>query len=373
MRELTKNRFVVAMIYVVLFAAFIFSCAYLIKAFDLFIRFILKAFIPVLIGLFIATVFEPVLKYLEKRRINRTVSAILILVILNVLLAFMLAEGIYILVNECLGLVSNLQNIDYDKIYATLNHLFSSVKSIYTDLPRPIVSFIQSGVNEIANILNQVATMSLKVINVIPATLKGITIWFFSVLSSFFFMRDRHKMRAWLIQNFSAQVYKEMSSVAFKVIDSVVDYAKSQIILAILMFLSGLIGLSIIKAPYFLVISLLLGLLSIIPIIGSGIILLPWIIGSFIAGNTSFGIKLLIVYLIILGLREFASIKIVASQVGISTFTTLVSIYAGVEIFGAWGFIIGPLLVVFLKAVFETGAIKKIRENLFLQKRSEQA
>ena len=304
MRELTKNRFVVAMIYVVLFAAFIFSCAYLIKAFDLFIRFILKAFIPVLIGLFIATVFEPVLKYLEKRRINRTVSAILILVILNVLLAFMLAEGIYILVNECLGLVSNLQNIDYDKIYATLNHLFSSVKSIYTDLPRPIVSFIQSGVNEIANILNQVATMSLKVINVIPATLKGITIWFFSVLSSFFFMRDRHKMRAWLIQNFSAQVYKEMSSVAFKVIDSVVDYAKSQIIL---------------------------------------------------------------------GLREFASIKIVASQVGISTFTTLVSIYAGVEIFGAWGFIIGPLLVVFLKAVFETGAIKKIRENLFLQKRSEQA
>ncbi|WAM34071.1 sporulation integral membrane protein YtvI [Caldicellulosiruptor morganii] len=373
MKELAKNRFVLVMAYIVLFAAFVFSCAYLIKAFELFIRFVLKAFIPVLIGLFIATVFEPLLRYLEKKKLNRTVAAILILVILNILLAFMLAEGIYILVNECMSLISSLQNIDYDRIYETLNKLFSSVKNIYTDLPGPIVSFIQSGVGELTNILNQVATYSIKVIKVIPATLKGVTIWFFSVLSGFFFMRDRHRMRNWLIQNFSAQVYREISGIVFKVIDSVVDYAKSQIILAILMFLSGLIGLSIIKAPYFLVISLLLGLLSIIPIIGSGIILLPWIIGSFIAGNTGFGIKLLVVYLIILALREFASIKIVASQVGISTFTTLVSIYAGVEIFGAWGFIIGPLLVVFLKAIFETGAIKKIRENLFSQKRSEQA
>lgn len=64
-------------------------------------------------------------------------------------------------------------------------------------------------------------------------------------------------MRSWLIQNFSAKLYRELSSIVFKVIDSVVDYAKSQIILAVLMFLSGLIGLSIIKAPYFLVVSLL--------------------------------------------------------------------------------------------------------------------
>lgn len=96
--------------------------------------------------------------------------------------------------------------------------------------------------------------------------------------------------------------------------------------------------------------------------------MLPWIVGCFIAGDTNFGLKLLVIYLIILGIREFASIKIVANQVGISTFTTLVSIYAGVEIFGTWGFVIGPLLVVFLKAVYETGAIKKIKENLFMQK-----
>lgn len=369
MKELTKNRFVVAMVYVILISAFIFSCAYLIKTFDLFVKFVIKAFIPVIIGLFIAEVSEPLLKYLEKRRINRTVSAIFVLIVLNVVLGFMLAEGIYILVNECMSLVASLQSIDYDKIYQALDKLFVSVKSIYSDLPGPIVNFIQSGVDELTNVLNQIATASLKVIKVIPATLKGITVWFFSVLSGFFFMRDRHKMREWLIQNFSAQLYKELSSVVFKVIDSVVDYAKSQIILAVLMFLSGLIGLSIIKAPYFLVISLLLGLLSIIPIIGSGIILLPWIAGSFIVGNTGFGVKLLIVYLVILGIREFASIKIVASQVGISTFTTLVSIYAGVEVFGAWGFVTGPLLVVFLKAVYETGAIRKIRENLFMPKK----
>lgn len=369
MREFTKNRFVVAMIYVILISAFIFSCAYLIKTFDLFVRFVIKAFIPVIIGLFIAEVSEPLLKYLEKRKVSRTISAILILIVLNIILGFMLAEGIYILVNECMSLVSTLQNIDYDKIYQMLDKLFASVKNIYSGLPGPIINFIQSGIDEITNVLNQIATLSLQVVKVIPATLKGITIWFFSVLSSFFFMRDRHKMRVWLIQNFSAQLYKEISSIVFKVIDSVVDYAKSQIILSVLMFLSGLIGLSIIRAPYFLVVSLLLGLLSIIPIIGSGIILLPWIAGSFIAGDTNFGIKLLVVYLIILGLREFASIKIVASQVGISTFTTLVSIYAGVEVFGAWGFVIGPLLVVFLKAVYETGAIKKIRENLFMPKK----
>lgn len=179
MREFTKNRFVVAMIYVIIISAFIFSCAYLIKTFDLFVRFIIKAFIPVIIGLFIAVVFEPLLKYMEKNKVNRTISAILILIVLNIILGFMFAEGIYILVNECMRLVASLQNIDYDKIYQALDKLFSNVKNIYSGLPGPIVNFIQSGVDELTNVLNQIATMSLKVIKVIPATLKGVTVWFF--------------------------------------------------------------------------------------------------------------------------------------------------------------------------------------------------
>lgn len=371
MKDFVQNRFIRAMIYIIIIAAFVFSCAYLARSFESLTRFILKAFIPVLIGLFVATVFEPIVKYMENKRINRTISAIVILIVLNILLGFLLAEGIYILVNECASIIANLQNIDYDKLYNLLNNLFANVKTFYADLPKPIISVIQSGINELTNLLNQIATIGLKLIKVIPATFKGITIWFFSMLSAFFFIRDRHRMRKWIVQNFSAEIYKEVSSVAFKILNSVVDYAKSQVMLSFIMFMSGLVGLFFIKAPYFLLVSLLLGLLSIIPIIGSGLILVPWIIGEFIVGNISFGIKLLVVYIIILGLREFASIKLVATQVGISTFTTLVSIYAGVEIFGTWGFIIGPILVVFLKAVFETGAIKKIRENLFTPKRSE--
>jgi len=223
MNDFLKNRFLKAILYIIVFAALIFACDYRTKTFDLFIRFILQAFITVLIGLFIATIFEPVVKYMEERKIKRTVSAIIILIILNVFLIFLLAEGIYILINECADIIASLQNIDYDKLYSTLDKLFANVKSIYSDLPRPLFTFIQNGINELTNILNQIATIGLKVIKVIPATLKGITIWFFSVLPAFFFIRDRYKMSRWIVNHFSAEVYKEGSGVIIKIVDSVVD------------------------------------------------------------------------------------------------------------------------------------------------------
>lgn len=90
-----------------------------------------------------------------------------------------------------MSLVASLQNIDYDKIYQTLDKLFASVKNIYSGLPGPIVNFIQSGVDELTNVLNQIATMSLKVIKVIPATLKGITVcFFFCAIKLFLYARQ---------------------------------------------------------------------------------------------------------------------------------------------------------------------------------------
>jgi len=371
MNKFFENKYIRLMILTIIIAAFLLSINYLIQGSHLFTKWFLKAFIPVIIGLIMAVVFEPVVKYLERRKVNRSVSAVFLILIVNLLLAFILAEGIVILINACLDIVANLQKIDYLEIYNYFNSLTKRFQTILKTVPTPLVDIVQSGISELTSILNQVATVSLKLMKVVPITFKGITIWFFACLSAFFFIRDRAKMSRWFIENFSMRLYKETSNIVFKVLNSVIDYAKSQIILSLLMFITGYIGLSIIRAPYVLIVSLLLGVLSIIPIIGSGIILLPWIFYELIAGHQSFGIKLLIVYLIILTLREFVSIKIVATNVGISTFTTLVSIYAGVEIFGPWGFVIGPLFVVFLKAIYDTGLIKNLRENIFKNKGSD--
>ncbi|MEZ0537949.1 sporulation integral membrane protein YtvI [Caldicellulosiruptoraceae bacterium PP1] len=368
MKKYFENKFIKVVLFIILFAIFVYSISYLSIAGHQFFKWIIKGFIPVILGLLIAMVFEPIVLFLDKRKIKRGISAILLIVLLNVVVVFLLLEGIFILVDECSKIISALQNIDYANLYDYFNNLFKGFKTVYTDLPTPIINIIQSLVSELTNALNQIATIGLNIIKVIPATLKGITIWFFSCISAFFFIRDRFKISRWFIENFNAQIYKETSEIIFKILNSVIDYAKSQIILSIMMFLSGFIGLSLIKAPYTLIISLLLGILSIIPIIGSGIILLPWIVFSFVVGNNVFAVKLLIVYLVVLALREFVSIKIVAVNVGISTFTTLISIYAGVEIFGTWGFIIGPLFVVFLKAILESGIIIEFRKKLFSSK-----
>lgn len=107
-----------------------------------------------------------------------------------------------------------------------------------------------------------------------------------------------------------------------------------------------------------------IGFVDALPILGSGTVIVPWAVISGLNGDIKLGIALIILYVIILIARQLLEPKIVSNKIGIHPIFTLISIYTGFKFIGIIGLLVGPIIFIVLKNIFENmiddGIIKSI-------------
>lgn len=135
---------------------------------------------------------------------------------------------------------------------------------------------------------------------------------------------------------------------------SAVAYLRTQGIILLITAVLCTLGLVLIKNPYALLLGLAIALLDALPVLGSGMILLPWSIVLFFQKNYISGAILLTVFVLCVILREFLEPKLLGKGIGIRPLYTLISMYLGIRIFGVAGFILGPIGLVIIKSLYET-------------------
>lgn len=132
-----------------------------------------------------------------------------------------------------------------------------------------------------------------------------------------------------------------------------VAYLRTQGIIMLITSTLCTLGLVLIRNPYALLLGLAIALLDALPILGSGMILLPWSIVLFFQKNYMSGAILLTVFVLCVILREFLEPRLLGKGIGIRPLYTLVSMYLGIRIFGVAGFILGPIGLVIIKSFYE--------------------
>ena len=108
---------------------------------------------------------------------------------------------------------------------------------------------------------------------------------------------------------------------------------------------------------YFAIIALAIAVFDILPVAGSGGILIPWSLFSLIYGNYKQAIGLIVLYIIITVIRQYIEPKIVGTSLGVHPIVTLMGLYFGLKLFGFIGMFIVPLTVMTLKAFNDAGRI----------------
>ena len=86
---------------------------------------------------------------------------------------------------------------------------------------------------------------------------------------------------------------------------------------------------------------------------GSGSVIVPWAVISGLNGDIKLGIGLIILYAIILITRQLIEPKIVSNKIGIHPIFTLIAMYTGFKFIGLGGLLIGPIVLIILKNIFE--------------------
>ena len=91
-----------------------------------------------------------------------------------------------------------------------------------------------------------------------------------------------------------------------------------------------------------------IALMDIMPILGTGGIMIPWAVISLVLGYTKLGLELFLIYGIVTVVRNYVEPKIVGAQLSLHPIITLVSMFIGLRLFGFWGLFGLPVGISFL-------------------------
>lgn len=138
---------------------------------------------------------------------------------------------------------------------------------------------------------------------------------------------------------------------------------KAYILIILVTFCEMFIGLSVLKlfniykGSWVFFIAIITAIVDIFPVLGTGTILIPWSLYSFISGDIPMGIGILVLYIFISVMRQFIEPKLVAGQLGLPPFVTIMGMYIGLKIFGIIGMFVVPLTIILIKLLNDEGVI----------------
>ncbi|MEA4831509.1 MAG: sporulation integral membrane protein YtvI [Oscillospiraceae bacterium] len=140
-------------------------------------------------------------------------------------------------------------------------------------------------------------------------------------------------------------------------------YIRSYALIMLITFAELSVGLAIIRVNSPFISAFLIALFDILPVVGSGGILVPWAILMFIRNDTATGTGLIAVYVTVSVVRSLIEPKIIGVQTGLHPLAALAGMFAGASLFGITGLIAGPLVLAIIKNLNENGIFRIYRES----------
>ncbi len=125
-------------------------------------------------------------------------------------------------------------------------------------------------------------------------------------------------------------------------------YLKTQTIILLCISITATVGLYLGGTTEAWFYGILAGFMDFLPFIGTGIVLIPIGVMSFLKGNTGSGVIILVTYFMCVIIREFLEPRLLGNGLKFSPVAILLSVYAGVIYYGIGGVILGPVTLLIL-------------------------
>ena len=137
-------------------------------------------------------------------------------------------------------------------------------------------------------------------------------------------------------------------------------FGKAQLILFGVNFVVITIGMLVTGLGWWsLLIALGIALLDLVPVVGSGIVFVPWAIIALIAKNPHMAICVGATYIAMVVLRMILDPIITGKSIGVSPWVTLLASVGGLIFFGGAGMILGPVIAAVANVIFRVFFKKK--------------
>ncbi|MDF2610449.1 MAG: putative rane protein [Lachnospiraceae bacterium] len=323
------------------------------------IKYFLPTLMPFVIGLFIAALLKPVIDFISKHlHINRAVVSILLLLIfysiLGLLTAFLGVKLVYFIRD----LVFQLTDVYQSLIQPTLEDLARDLPLMYPDLEVYLEESISSISNSIISFISKASTVAVSTATGFAGQIPNFLIRFiFTIVSSFFFTIDFHKITGFILRQYPTEKREMIITIKDNVIGTIGKFLRAYATLISITFIELSIGFSILHISNPFLLGAVVAIVDVLPILGTGAVLLPWAVIAFVFGMNELGIGLLILYIVITVVRQTLEPRVVGQQIGLHPVVTLICIFVGAQLLGVVGLFMLPVTATILKKMNDEGTI----------------
>jgi len=288
--------------------------------------FIIKPYIIALISSFIlAYLILPIFRILNKK-LPKSISAalcILIIILILILPVSIIISGLLTQANQSLSLVS---------IHSSLTEKISSLPFLENlDLESLREKGIQLFIQTLGNTAKQIPHLALSILIIIFSLYYTLTNW--DLISK--------NLRKYI-------PFGNKEKISSEIARSTKQIVYGYVFIAILEFIVASVGFYISGVQFFFLFAALIALFAFIPGVGPGAVWVLLAVYHISTGNYTTAVGIIITGLLIsIGIEFFLIPKIIGKRANIHPLIILLGVIGGVPLFGIFGFVIGPLVLVY--------------------------
>lgn len=288
--------------------------------FIIYIKDIILAFF---VSLLIMTILNPVVNFFSKYKIPRALAVIFVYLVLFASIGVSIAAVAPPLVDQTSSFVN-------------------SFPSFMTNLG--ISSYFSEQI--IGNLVSQIGTLPAQVarftVSIFSNVLGTVTI----LILSFYLLLERDKLDGQLGFLFSKKQKEEVGKMLDLLEVRLGGWARGQLALMLVIGIATFIGLSLLGLPFVLSLSIIAGLLEIIPYFGPVFAAIPAVIIGF-GISPLIGFATVALYFLIQQLENYLIVpKIMEKSVGVNPIVTLLALAIGFRLAGVIGIIMSVPIVI---------------------------
>ena len=318
------------------------------------IRKILPCVLPFLLAFATAALFEhPIAALCSRYRFRRGYASVFVLLLFFLAVLVLLSLAAAKIFEEIYGFFTDLPTLfaGVPKIVANLQDQIDQFLLSMPDGSRSyveeLIASIGTKIAELPGTLSEKALTGLSRFAVsAPDVLLFVATY---VVGSFLISLGYPEIKSFLKRQLSPGQLEKAAMLKADFTVNFLHWLKAQLLLMLITFSELSIALTLLGVPYSLLSAMAISLIDALPVFGVGTILIPWSIYCLFTGNVPLGLGLVATYLVISFVRSLLEPKLVGRQIGLHPAATLAAIYLGYKLFGVFGIIFAPLVLIMVK------------------------
>ncbi|HEL2279006.1 TPA: AI-2E family transporter [Streptococcus suis] len=332
---------------------FIFSkISFLFRPIGSFLEIVL---LPMILTGLLYYLLNPMVDWMEKHKISRTVGISILFVLISLLIIWGLAVAIPSIQEQVTSfaqnLPANIQKIEGQVTSLLQDQRFEQFRPTALELLNKVndqaVAYAQkfstSAVNWASNLISTASQIIVAVL-IMPFIL-------------FYLLRDGQYLNKHITQYLPTKWREPIGTVLSDVNGQLSNYVRGQVTVAIIVALMFSVMFSIIGLSYPITLGVMAGFLNLIPYLGSFLAMIPAVVLGLIAGPVML-VKVLIVFMVEQTIEgRFVTPLIIGSSLSIHPITILFVLLTAGQMYGVLGVLLGiPIyasIKVLVKATFE--------------------